>query len=706
MADETGLDVAKEAAKVEKPKPPAEPPKEKAPLGIPEQKIVDRIDKDGDEDKVLQDLASDDEQKPAINVARVQSKAESAFSVVSQYGTTTKEAVTAAVTKQAERVTNLIRSEGGSGYWLEGIAGKAVVDQNGEIIVHQSKYPDARLRLATEYAASAAAISSLYTSTPDVQTLPPEAFRIEADDLSKQIDENGVYLPIPEGRTTSKLKTRFYSIPGLQVDFYGKPIPMEDRHVLIVQDEPLEGKQIDSYQSEGFVRTYTVNSLAEIRAYLPDIIEKQRELTQMKSVASTTETVSQQPPLETNYLTELAAQDDTPIFGGEIITPTARRVGETNDRPAMERGWLSAIVSANAKKELLDSQRQQNIQEIAQAAVNAGISREAIEEQLKTLGHQPTKAETSRPMPQTPYEQIARNLPLDEQNPPAPESFIQPYGNIFADSDNATLAGKVAANMYDNLVNRPDYKRTGTATEIIDKGKLAAKDFEAAVKEANEKRIAASLKPFEFGLNRTAGTDGFHFSGEQMFSKDHLFYFNKSKTHWKNPNDTEVRAYVTLSPSEIDTIQRDFTDLATQMYDLGIDFTAKASSPYGLQRRTDNMVFYIAMSDQAQASETIKKFLTERGIGQGHVAAATPSPQEGLSWAMEPDQTQNRIWHEVSGSSKDTSFNMVVATMAMPTYLDRLAEAQARKGNQDAADKYKAEGQRVKEIIAKYQPTA
>ncbi len=56
MADETGLD-SQEAARVEKPKAPAEPPKEVAPLGTPEQNIVDRIDDDGDEDQVLADIS-------------------------------------------------------------------------------------------------------------------------------------------------------------------------------------------------------------------------------------------------------------------------------------------------------------------------------------------------------------------------------------------------------------------------------------------------------------------------------------------------------------------------------------------------------------------------------------------------------------------------------------------------------------------------
>lgn len=57
MADEIGLEAPKEAVRIEKPKPPSEPPKEAAPLGASEKKIIDRIDQDGDEDKVLQDIA-------------------------------------------------------------------------------------------------------------------------------------------------------------------------------------------------------------------------------------------------------------------------------------------------------------------------------------------------------------------------------------------------------------------------------------------------------------------------------------------------------------------------------------------------------------------------------------------------------------------------------------------------------------------------
>lgn len=137
------------------------------------------------------------------------------------------------------------------------------------------------------------------------------------------------------------------------------------------------------------------------------------------------------------------------------------------------------------------------------------------------------------------------------------------------------------------------------------------------------------------------------------------------------------------------------------MYDAGIDFTAKAASPHGVQTRTDNMVFYIAQNDQARASDMIKQFLTERGIGQGHIRAAVPSSHDGLSWAMEPTKEAQAIWREVTGSTAKTSFNGFVATMAIPTYLDRLAEAQTRKGNRPAAQAYRQEAQRARDVIAR-----
>jgi hypothetical protein len=300
------------------------------------------------------------------------------------------------------------------------------------------------------------------------------------------------------------------------------------------------------------------------------------------------------------------------------------------------------------------------------------------------------------------YEKIGQELEIDEQNPPRPEAVFPPIGgNAFGENDNPTLAGKLIARVYNRLLDRPD-KLPGSAQrakDLIEASKKALEDFQGVLREQTRTRKEMGKTIFTNKVKREAGEDGFHLEGKTELSRDFMFYFSKSKTHWKNPNEPEVRAYVTLSQSEMNQVQRHFVDLATQMYDAGIDFTAKAQSPVGMSDRTDNMVFYISASDQARASELMKKYLSGRAIGKGHVRAAVPSPQEGLSWAFEPDENQKKIWQEASGSSQGVSFNIFVATMAMPTYMERLALAHLKKGDTKSAETYKKEAERVRSVI-------
>lgn len=67
---------------------------------------------------------------------------------------------------------------------------------------------------------------------------------------------------------------------------------------------------------------------------------------------------------------------------------------------------------------------------------------------------------------------------------------------------------------------------------------------------------------------------------------------------------------------------------------------------------------------------------------------------------MEPDEKQNEIWRKITGSTKPASFNGLCAAMAMPVYLERLAEQHQRAGNTQAATEFRLEADRVRRIIA------
>ncbi|MCL4353115.1 T3SS effector HopA1 family protein [Patescibacteria group bacterium] len=340
---------------------------------------------------------------------------------------------------------------------------------------------------------------------------------------------------------------------------------------------------------------------------------------------------------------------------------------------------------------------------IIESANSTDATQTKQENQATTLTT-PTEARTASQIMD--FEQIGNTFQLNEQNPPKPNELITPVvTNMFGENDTPTLAGKAVAKVYEDLITRQGYQRPASAEEakrIVDAGKIARQDYSDYVKQQLQARLNGGDNRLTFGIDRQSGTDGFHFQGDTNAGRDHLFYFNKSSSHYKNPNEQLTRAYLTLAPNETQALQRCFVDLCLTMYDADIDFSGKCVSPAGLEKRTDDMVLYISTSNQQKASELIKRFMAERGIGKGHVLAAVPSNQDGLSWALEPTQEANAIWREVTGSSKKASFNSFVATMAIPIYLERLALAQVRKGDTAAAQTYIEEAKRVRTVISQH----
>ncbi len=361
------------------------------------------------------------------------------------------------------------------------------------------------------------------------------------------------------------------------------------------------------------------------------------------------------------------------------------------------RGAYTGVVTLIEPKSTSQTQGEAKGQIAGEPSVAATPEKPA-EQQTRTIDQ----------LTQIPLEKIGNSFRLNEANPPKPDTLLAPLmGNMYGEDDTPTLAGKAIASVYEQLVERPGYVRSKSAQEaqaIIAQDKLSRERFTDYVKAKLTERWQNGNQSVTFSSEHESGRDEFHFNGEGWATKDHELYFNKSHANWKNPNEPEVRAYLTLSPKERDLVQEYFVDLALQLYDSGIDFSAKSSGAAGLAHRTDNMVFYIAASEQAGASEIIKKYMTDRNIGQGHVMAAIPSPQEGLSWAMEPNGAQDKVWQEVTGSSKTASFNGLVTAYAIPTYLERLALANLRKSDTVASETFKKEASRVRQIL--YRPPA
>jgi len=98
-----------------------------------------------------------------------------------------------------------------------------------------------------------------------------------------------------------------------------------------------------------------------------------------------TEPTSETKVVTTNQEMDFGG-DNTEIVGGEMILPTARLVGEDSDKPAKERGWLSAIVSANSKEGVSSEEKRTNIQAIVDEAKKHDVPVEKIKDTLEDLG--------------------------------------------------------------------------------------------------------------------------------------------------------------------------------------------------------------------------------------------------------------------------------------------------------------------------------
>jgi hypothetical protein len=415
-------------------------------------------------------------------------------------------------------------------------------------------------------------------------------------------------------------------------------------------------------------------------------------------------TVNSQPPVQVESIDKVA--DTITSLASELAKANGLTQVEVAARPeftAQQQQLQEAIDDYKSEAEGAGRNAEEVSDEIAQLLTEAGLkfARKQAVPFTPELPKQTPENKNSI-FPSIDYEAIAKAIPLDENKPPQPDQFIQPIvTNMFSETDQATLAGRMVGSLYERLIQRIDSKpyQDNEVLQLLEVSKQTREDFLKTVEAVNKKRQEKGLAPLELGAHKPPGKDGFHFNGDTRASQDFLFYFGKSRANYKTKNEAEVRAYLTLKPAEAIKNQSHFVELAMKLYDAGIDFSAKAGSIFGVRQRTDNMVFYITASDQQKASQIIKDFLQEKSIGQGHMLAALPSPQEGLSWAMQPTPEEMEQWKKISGSSVDASYNILVAVKAMPAYLDRLVEAHRQKADFSAAQAFQQEAQRIRAIL-------
>ncbi len=300
------------------------------------------------------------------------------------------------------------------------------------------------------------------------------------------------------------------------------------------------------------------------------------------------------------------------------------------------------------------------------------------------------------------YDQLANNLKIDEINPRPANSF---RGRLNSEEEfggkEPTLSGRVVDVLYGDLITRSLMipRSRERSSQLIDASIDSRDRAKEKIETINRERQAKGLRTFSLTSDIDYSQTGFHFHNKGPVDGYNLHFHMAER-----PDSPRLRAYITLSLDDIDQVADHFIDLSNTLYNAGVNFSGKVDSPAGAAERTENMVFYINDADQPKAAEIIRNFLSTNRIGEGHVLAAIPSKQEGLSWAFEPGQAEVKLYQEITGSIKNAaSFNQFASAMTIPTYLTRLANAHATNGNTLEAETFRKEAERVRTLIRSYE---
>lgn len=283
------------------------------------------------------------------------------------------------------------------------------------------------------------------------------------------------------------------------------------------------------------------------------------------------------------------------------------------------------------------------------------------------------------------------------ENPPFPNRFKK-VKHWFKPTDKPTLAGRAMEFIYNSLVLRGE-AHYADKIELLRRCREAKADFKEYIAEVNLKRTE------EFSYSRrNARKAGFHHNNRKNPFSDHLFFFH----HPLYDGLLSAKAYVTLLPWESERSHRHFVDLCQSLYDAGVHFVAKGSTPKGTLERIDDLIFYVHPWHKAKAAEVMESFLRKKQIAHGYIPGSTRSSVPGLSWSTEPLPKEGRLWQKITGSSIEWDSigrNGIEAALRMPSFFEALAAAHRTRGHKKVADVFHKEAQRVARLIAQSEVT-
>ncbi|MFH1247198.1 MAG: hypothetical protein V1644_02345 [Candidatus Micrarchaeota archaeon] len=273
------------------------------------------------------------------------------------------------------------------------------------------------------------------------------------------------------------------------------------------------------------------------------------------------------------------------------------------------------------------------------------------------------------------YKRLAAQMPLYAPRPPIADEFTRWF-------DTNSFGKAVLFHVHDYLVRRKQHVSEDMPT--VDERTAYFKEISAA-----DKKHSRSLSVPSSDLTNP------WFSFDSDPSASHPFIFAA-----KDSMATKTtKAYVSLSPKEITKIPQHFVELVHCLLDANVRFYAKASCLDQARSFAHNLVFYIDQKHAVKARRVLRKFLTEKKLGDGHVFASRRDVN-GLSFVNETEGPDLYVNHVASSSFERVSFHTRVAARMVPHYLERIAKAHEKLGNAGEAERFRAEIRRIRAFRA------
>lgn len=290
--------------------------------------------------------------------------------------------------------------------------------------------------------------------------------------------------------------------------------------------------------------------------------------------------------------------------------------------------------------------------------------------------------------------EAAGQLSLDSRQPPTRRFFEERAQQL--SRSHPTLASKVAEWIRQELILRSSY---GTIPkEIPEENSQAIADFVGSP-HVQTMRLGRHWTD----LNALGANSGFHLdtqgSGDVKRTASFRFHYYHRFANQRRDLHGDVRAYVVLKPDEAKNVAKHFTEMAAALFREGLLFEGKAGTPNLVRIRKDHMVFYIDSIDKDAAQEVLKNYLTKHNVGSDEQMVARQGGVDGLWMAPTPDAQEQQIAGAIEGRHDTVAHHRMAALALSADYMDRLAKAHRRAGNQAEAEAFDTEARRVKGIL-------